>query len=118
MECLFAKDVEGRSRCLPTSLELSFTGLHADEACPQPLFESFQGECLQASLATIRDVSTEGIRVHERGSPLDGAIFKRLVSQDGSTDCFELNRHPAATYWQTGAEIPATSFVLGAPSVE
>ncbi|SEU30628.1 hypothetical protein SAMN05443572_108374 [Myxococcus fulvus] len=118
MECRFRKDVEGTSRCLPTSLELSFTGLHADNACTQPLFESSREECLQTSLATVRDVSTGGFRVHERGSRHDGELFQRLVSPDGTTRCLERTRQPGVTYWRTGAEIPATSFVPGTPSIE
>ncbi|MFY1827065.1 hypothetical protein ACN47A_14180 [Myxococcus fulvus] len=118
MECRFEKDMEGHSRCLPSSLELRFTGLHADDACTQPLLESFRDECRQASLATLRDASTGGFRVHERGTRHDGAIFHQFVSLDGSTHCFESGRQPGAAYWRTGAEVPATSFVLGIPSVE
>ncbi|MCP3060764.1 hypothetical protein LXT21_18420 [Myxococcus sp. K38C18041901] len=118
MECRFAKDVEGRSRCLPSSLELNFAGIHADEACTQPLLESLRDECRQASFATLRDASTGGFRVHATGPRHDGVIFKQFVSLDGSTQCFEMARQPGATYWRVGAEIPATSFVLGEPTVE
>jgi hypothetical protein len=109
-DCVFETGADGKQRCMPPSQ--TTPTIFADAACKQPIAVG-ASECppKYAVMAEQQTCGSALLHIYSIGMPMTPA--KVYVSVGGT--CFDAGPpDPGATYYQVGAEVPASSFVASA----
>jgi hypothetical protein len=110
--CSFVRAADGKDRCLPQGLGAS---AFSDSACTKPIVATASGcAAPKYALGAVEDTCSEGpsgLRVFAVGAVTTPAT---IYVQSGS-QCFPAGAaSTGATYYEVGAEIPASSFTAAA----